>query len=318
MLGALPFFLTGLPAIYGILILRATRSFVVSSSYSAWTALAAQIVPQEMRGTYFAARNIAKQGAALLVIPVAGWLIDSLGFPIGYQLCFALAALVGVAALWTYARIPFKEGRVRESSEQEATEGQQTNNSKAFHVYCATSALWTFSMQFAAPFFSVYLVETLGAGAALVGTLAAVTSLTALPGQAVFGRLHDRNGTKWTLSLSGLLIPFLAWGWLLVTGPWGALPIHIGSGFLWAGYNLSSFNMLLAVTPPARRTRRIALYQTIVQLAAALAPSLGGLLVDRIGFLAVFALSGAGRMLSTLLMMRFVHESEPSLAADPH
>jgi MFS family permease len=150
-----------------------------------------------------------------------------------------------------------------------------------------------------------------------VGTLAAVTSFTALLGQAVFGRLHDRKGTKWTLVLSGLLIPFLAWGWLLVTGPWGALPINIGSGFLWAGYNLSSFNMLLAVTPNARRTRRIALYQTIVQLAAAVAPSLGGMMVDRTGFLAVFALSGAGRMLSTLLLVRFVRQPEPSLAAYP-
>ena len=129
MLGMLPFFLSGLPAVYGILLLRATRAFVVSASNSPWTALAAQIVPQEMRGKYFAARNIAKQGAALLVIPAAGWLIDSLGFPLGYQICFGLAALVGIAAWWTYARIPFSEGRVQSEPEQEAGEEQQGNNS---------------------------------------------------------------------------------------------------------------------------------------------------------------------------------------------
>lgn len=313
-LGALPFVLSGQPAIYGVLLLRAARSFAVSASSSAWTTLSAQIVPHGLRGKYFAARNIAKQGAALLVVPVAGWLIDRLGFPWGYQLCFALAAVIGVLAYWTYARIPFEPVEDKESTPTEKGGGQTWQDPadrRNFWRFCATSACWTFSLQFAAPFFSVYLVEELGAGAGIVGALAAVHSLTALPGQALFGRWLDRRGIKWTFRLSGLLIPFLAWAWLLVRGPWAALPINVGAGFLFAGYDLSNFNMLLAITPKVRKTRQIALYRTIVQSASALAPLLGGLLVDRIGFLPVFVISGIGRMLSVLLMTRFVREPRP-------
>jgi DHA1 family multidrug resistance protein-like MFS transporter len=145
--------------------------------------------------------------------------------------------------------------------------------------------------------------------------LAAVQNLTALPGQVLYGRWLDQRGLKWTYRVSGLLIPLLPWMWLLATGPWGILPVRIGTGFLYAGYNLANFNMLLLVTPRVHRTRHIALYRTIVQSAAAVAPLLGGLIVDRFGFAPVFVISGIGRLLSMLLLLRFVRE--PQAAPTP-
>jgi MFS family permease len=106
----------------------------------------------------------------------------------------------------------------------------------------------------------------------------------------------------------------MIWSWILVRSPLGVLPIRIAAGFLFAGYNLSNFNMLLAVTPQVHRTRHIALYRTITQSTVAVAPLLGGLIVDRFGFLPVFALSGAGRLISMLLLMRFVREPRSSQA----
>ena len=311
MFGALPFFLAGQPAVYGVLFLRAMRSFAVSASSSAWTALAGQIVPRQIRGKFFAARNIAKQSAALLIVPAAGWLIDYAGFPTGYQICFGLATCVGALAFWAYSRIPVHPtgDNPQTHKGQEGGRSWSTLSAKRnFWAYSITAAMWAFSMQLAAPFFSVYMVEELGATAGIVGTMSAVASLTALPGHVLFGRWLDRRGPKWTRKVSGLLIPFLAWGWLLVRGPWGTLPIYAGSGFLMAGYGLSHFNMLLTVTPPIRKTRHVAIHQTVVQSVAALAPLLSGLLVGRIGFLPVFVLSGCGRMLSTLLLMHFVRE----------
>lgn len=315
-LGLLPFFLTGQPAVYGIITLRAARAFTMQAANPAWTMLSGRIVPRRMRGTYFASRNIAKQAAALLVIPAAGWLIDRLGFPFGYQLCFSLAAVTGLLAFWMYARIPFeapKQARAAVEKDQKRKIWSNVSAKRNFWTFCATSVCWTFSVQLAAPFFSVYLVETLGATAGIVGTLAAVQNLTALPGQMLYGRWLDRRGIKWTYRLSGLLIPLLPWMWLLATGPWGILPVRIGTGFLYAGYNLANFNMLLLATPHVHRTRYIALYRTIVQSAAAMAPLLGGLVVDRFGFAPVFVISGVGRLISVLLLLRFVREpqSEP-------
>jgi MFS family permease len=319
-LGILPFVLTGQPAVYGVMALRGARSFAMQASSPAWTTLSGQIVPHHLRGKYFASRNIAKQISALLVVPLGGWLIDRLGFPFGYQLCFGLAAMMGVLALWAYARIPFEAPKRDQTKSESDQKGDLWPDSAARHNYwtfCGTSVLWTFSVQLAAPFFSVYLVEVLGATAGIVGTLAAIQNLTGLPGQVLYGRWLDRRGIKWTFRLSGLLIPLLPWMWLLATGPWGILPVRIGTGFLYAGYNLANFNMLLLVTPRVHRTRQIALYRTIVQSAAAVAPLLGGLVVDRFGFAPVFVISGFGRLISMLLLQRFVREPQAAPAPAP-
>jgi MFS family permease len=309
-LGLLPFVLTGQPEVYGVMALRSGRSLTVQAASSAWTALAGRAVPRRLRGKYFAARNIAKQAASLLVVPAAGWVINRLGFPLGYQLCFGLAAIVGILAFAAYARIPFEQPDPPVKATEGATEAWAPAARRNFWLFSGASFVWNFSLRFAGPFFSVYLVEEFGATAGVIGTLAAVHSLTAMPGQALFGRWLDRHGIKWTFRLSGLLIPFIAWAWLLVGGPWGALPIHAAAGFLFAGYNLSRFNMMLVTTPKARRTHQIAVYKTVVQSANALAPLLGGLAIGWIGFLPVFAISGAGRMLSTILLLSLVREPQ--------
>ena len=198
--------------------------------------------------------------------------------------------------------------KVAEESDAGEKLWENSTAQRNYWTFCATSACWTFSVQIAAPFFSVYLVQVLGATAGIVGTLAAVQNLAALPGQVLYGRLLDRRGIKRTFAFSGLLIPLMIWSWVLVRSPWGVLPIRVAAGFLFAGYNLSNFNMLLSVTPQVHRTRHIALYRTITQVSVAVAPLLGGLIVDRFGFLPVFALSGTGRLTSMLLLMRFVRE----------
>ncbi len=316
--------LAGTPpvAITLILALWTLRATTATAAGPAWAMLSGRIVPSRMRGRYFATRNSVKRVASLLAIP-AGWLIERLGFPVGYEVSFTLAAVLGLLDFWAYSRIPFSAeenhaGPVRgEEAGQEEQAKQGTNGiwespaqKRNFWVFCITSLFWTFSLQFAAPFFSVYQVQELGATASIIGVLSAATSMTALPGQILFGRWLDRRGIRWTLVVSGLLIPLLPLGWLLVRGPWGALPINLGSGFLWAGYNLASFSLLLEVTPETRQTHHIALYRTIVRVGAVAAPLLGGLLVESRGFLTVFVLSGIGRLVSALAMTRFIREPE--------
>ena len=51
-----------------------------------------------------------------------------------------------------------------------------------------------------------------------------------------------------------------------------------------------------------------------MQSAAAVAPLLGGMIVDRFGFAPVFVLSGVGRLISVLLLLRFVREPQTTPA----
>ncbi len=79
--------------------------------------------------------------------------------------------------------------------------------------------------------------------------------------------------------------------------------VNAFTGFLWAGYNLASFSLLIMLTPDHQRPRAVALYQTAVLGSAVVGPLLGGYLADSVGFKPVFVLSSAGRFLGMALFL---------------
>ena len=99
--------------------------------------------------------------------------------------------------------------------------------------------------------------------------------------------------------------PLAPLAWAVITAPWQVGIINIFSGFLWAGYNLSSFNLLLELTPDDQRPRAVALFQTAVFGSAVIGPILGGFLADALGFRYIFGFSAAGRILGMILFILF-------------
>jgi MFS family permease len=299
-------------AIALIILVDGLRAFAASLANPAWTEMAAELVPAGQRGRYFGSRNIAMGVAALVVAPIAGRLIqlanDQLGADLpGYQLVFVLAFLSGVVATLSYQRIeeparagglplPHHRGDLRRALQA----------SPLFMGFVVNAVVWNLSLQVAGPFFSIYLVQELGAGAAMVGGLAAVSSFTSLIGQRYFAALQDQRGALRVQLLTGFLIPFAPVVWAFITAPWQVIFINIATGFLWAGYNLASFNQLLELTPDEQRGRAVALYQTAVFGSAVAGPLLGGYMAAAIGFQSAFVASGVGRWVATFLLLLLV------------
>ena len=175
-----------------------------------------------------------------------------------------------------------------------------------FVVFTAVTLIWNLALQLAGPFFNVYLVQDMGASAAMVGIVTAVNSVSGLVGQRWFGRSYSRLGDMGIFRITGLVIPILPVMWAVITAPWQVGLINGLGGFMWAGYNLAQFNLLLALTPAKGRERFTAIYQTAVFLPAFFAPLIGAWLADMLGFRAVFILSGAGRLVATLLFIYLV------------
>ncbi len=298
-------------AILLIVGLNGLRALAANLGNPAWTALVADLVPERIRGRFFSSRNTAMGLAALLVAPLAGRLIalgnnqtDSPVF--GYQFAFLLAFAFGMVSTLSFGRIrepvpqaaeprPHHRGDLRRALRQ----------SPGYRGLVVSAFVWNLGLQVAAPFFNVYLVNELGATTTMVGLLAAVSSLTALVGQAIFGRALDRKDAIWVQQICGFLIPGLPLAWIFITAPWHVAVINTFGGFLWAGYNLSNFALLLSLTPQEQRARAVALYQTAVFGSAVAGPLLGGWLADNLSFAFIFGLSGAGRMAGMLLFLFF-------------
>jgi len=305
LLALLPLACSGPTAVAVAIGLAVARTASANLAVPAWTSLTADIVPLTWRGRYFASRNIAMGVVGMAVAYAVGVLITRAGDATGYPLAMGLAFAFGLASSLSFARLNDPSLQPQAETGAAAVARPRRIETK-FRRLCAIAALWNLSLGIAGPFFGVYMVEGLRASAAFVGGIGVVNGLAALPGQRLFGLLSDRWGPRKVQLLTGLLIPLVPWGWALARTTWQLLPIELFSGFIWAGYGLSSFNFLLTLMPDARRARYSAIHQIVVLAAYASGSALGGLVATHWGYTATFAISGAGRLLAALLFAALI------------
>lgn len=309
LMALLPFFVgNGAVAVPIIIALAAVRAFGVNLADPSMTSMAADLAPPFMRGRYFSLRNFLMGMATLVFTPLAGVLIQRGGAttaqPLtGFQIAFLLAFAAGMLATLAYSRI--QEPPLRLAGGDSGTEAlsawQILRSSRALMAFVVSAFVWNMALQIASPYFNVYLVTRLGGTAASVGVVAAISALSGLFGQIFFGRLTERKGSVWVYLASGFAIVFLPMAWTFYTAPWQVGVNNLFGGFLWAGFTLATFNLLLLLTPDAQRPRAAALYQTAVFTSAVIGPLIGGYLADNVSFPLIFMVSGFGRLAAMVL-----------------
>ena len=295
-------------AVVSLVALNALRAVMGNFCNPAWTSLVADLVPLDARARYFGRRNVAVIVASIVASPIAGRIVKTLsGLPacprLGFQAIFFLSFMVGTLSTASFSRIPDASVSEASAPRPEGFLVRAILADRRFAGFALSAFVWNTALQVSSPFFNVYLVSRLGASAAMVGFLTAVSSVFTLVGQLLLGPVSDRKGDAFVFVLTGLLIPLLPASWILVTDPRQVILINAASGILWAGYNLACFNILLKLTPDDRRAEATAVYQTLVTASAVFGPLAGGALADSVGYWAVFAVSGIGRLVGICLFV---------------
>ena len=308
----LPFFVRNPSAAIAVIIaINAVIALCNSFANPAWTAIVADIVPRDIRGRFFSHRSFAINLPALLVVPLAGLVIQAGSRPdrpfAGYQLVFALAIVSG--AVGTYCFFKIDDPVLPSQASQRLPFGQLGRailRAPSFISLLASTLVWNFGVQVTAPFLNVYLVKNLGASTAMVGWVAAASSLAALLAQAWLGRWVDRRGNIWVQAVLSLIIPCLPLAWMAATAAWQIVIINAIGGILWAGHALASFNLLLDLAPAEARAEAYAIFQLVIAASATIAPILGGQIADAVGFGPAFITSSALRFVGAAIFLGWV------------
>jgi len=136
---------------------------------------------------------------------------------------------------------------------------------------------------------SLYALE-LGAGAAVVGVLAALFSVFPLLLAVQAGRISDRFGVRMPLvcgsavMAAGLASPLLGSGtaWLFVC------PVLVGLGNIF--FHVSIHNLVGSLGADGERTRNFATFSLAISIAAFIGPSAAGFAIDLAGYRLAFIL----------------------------
>lgn len=299
-----PFITSGPAAVFWAIGLLSLRAAFIHLGSSCWTTFAGHIIPTDRRGRFFSARKTVMALASFVFVPLAGYMIELFPEPLGYQISFLIAFVLGVIAQSFYYRIPELSPAQPSSRKQGfAAIWKPLAGNRTFLFFTLISMLFNFTWQLGGPYFGVYQVEVLGATPAIVGLLSMASSLFRIAGQQIWGRLVDRKGARWTFSVCLLLVPLLPFIWLPLTSPWQLLFVMLPSGFLWAGHEIANFNLLIELPDKPAQAQAIASYHTLIGLANILGPLVGGQVVATLGYKWDFVLSGTGRLVAAMLFV---------------
>lgn len=309
----LPLFFSASMIVYGIIAVVVARGFLNQFCYPAWSGLVGDLVPEDIRGRYFGSRNIGVGLAALICNPVAGQVILAGGI-YGYQISFGLALLLGFIATVVFSRI--KEPKRQQFSVQHKEQTPKCTkpsvsiwHSPRFLSFTALAFLWHLSLQAAGPFFAVHQIRNLGGTVAHIGILSSIGAVASVAGHKIWGAQNDRRSASWVMAATGLFIPVVPALWAVVPNWWYLPFVEVVSSFLWAGYWLSNFNLLLELSPDDQTPHFVAVYQSVVSIASFIGPVLGGILVNMVTIKGLFWFSAAGRMVVSLLFIVLVARS---------
>ncbi|MBI5947322.1 MAG: MFS transporter [Chloroflexi bacterium] len=287
----------GLYALIGIVTLRA---FLGSFTVPAWTSLAADIIPLQLRARYFASRNFAIQLSVLTITPLAGLLLDHAGFPGNYIAALLAAFFLGMGATVAFALMPDPPRQAPAKGLPRVHPGTVLNDHR-FRAFLLATFFLYFGQMIAGPFFNVYLKNGLGATNFEVGILTTVAAFTGLFGQLFCGDWLARRGALRISRFAIVVLPTLPLMWIFITEPWMVLGINLIGGFWWAAFGLANFQLLLDLTDEEHREEYVAVFHTAIFAAQFIAPFLGGMLIDAAGYKTTFFASGAVRLISAAL-----------------
>jgi MFS family permease len=316
-LAALPFLQIGQSAVGVAIAIFAARAFLTSWSSAPWTAFVGKLVPMNIRANYFSARNFIGGLATIVGALLAGQVITALGYPIGYSAIFIISLVIGLGAMVTFARIPFREER---PSAHAAQPGRPAGSAFAdlrailnprtpFGRFLVCSCALAFAVNIGGPFIQVYQVKVLGFTAALLGVLVSLELAVSIVMGRVYGAyVISRFGDFRVMRVLRFLTALVPLAWIFVQSPVAAGLVGVIAGVIWSGHELANFNCLLEITPDARRATYIAAHTFAVSLFAAAGPALGGVLTDVIGYQPLFALSAALRVAAAILLVILVKD----------
>jgi MFS family permease len=255
-------------------------SIVSNLALTAWSSWIGCLVPEKIRGSFFGKRSTIISMFNFLTTFGAGWILGLADGTSGFTIIFFLAFVLGMVSYSYLNRIPeVKYCIVGKKKKLNVTEFvRDMRKYKNFKPFVRYMALVLFAASIASPFFTVYMLEVMGIGYTWYGIVIGMEILTKVIMLRYWGRLSDTLGDKTIMALCSVLISLYPFLFLFAMNPFHLILLGIISGIGWSGFDLTSFNYLLDVTPKDKRPSYIANYKVYVGFAMFLGPLIGGLL----------------------------------------
>ncbi|MBD2678417.1 MULTISPECIES: MFS transporter [Nostoc] len=311
-----------------------------------WLSWMAMIIPRRLRGRYFGIRNSAASLTNLICVPIAGLAVSHWygGVVQGYGVILFLSMIFGIIGLgcqyFQADMNPLSQntyvGKLPQTTEiqLDATKNESSQENQLIHTpseqvsisiwknsnflrFLLYFGLWTLAFNLSAPFFNLYMLDTLDLNVSYVTIYTSLQAGANLLMLIVWGKLADKIGNRPILLFGGILVATTPLLWLGIgvnqLDIWLWLPLlHILTGGTGAAMDLCNNNIQLGIAPIKNQSIYFAIAAAVAGASGALGTTIGSFILQFTqsgGSLALFALSTVFR-LTALIPLIFTQEPE--------
>lgn len=258
----------------------------------AWVSWMADLVPDRVRGRYFARR---RQWGIVTSMPaawIAGVVLDVFGQhgnPIASvtwaAILFGVTTIAGIMDIVMFMPVPHVPPQRAKSPGNPLLTLWRPLTDKKFVWFCLYVAVLTMAVAPMGQFSNLFLVEKLHISATQVQLMMLVAPLL---GQflivPIWGRMADRFGRKPMMAIStfGLAPVGLGWCAMNMNLPWLGYVLAVSGAMLWAAVEIANFNLVLEMSGSAdeedgaQSSNRGSGYMSINSVISAIAGVIGG------------------------------------------
>ena len=283
---------------HGAAIMAVAALVAINQGFSAvagcaWNSWMRDVIPERIYGRFFSRRNFATTGLSMVLSLSAGVLIAAWKrrFPsndaYAYSALFVVGGLFGLLGVYILARTP--EPPMTPVTEKFhpyrlLTEPFHDGNFRRLIAFLAT---WSFSVNLASPFLTVYMLRTLGLPMSRVVLFNVISQVCNLAFLNVWGRLGDRYGSQSVLQVASPLFLACLLVWSVTGQPYLGemlLPLlvllHMLMGVATGGVALATGTIAMKLSPIGRATSYLAANSVVTSISASLASLAGGACAD--------------------------------------
>lgn len=248
-------------------------------------------------------------------VAIAGYVLDVLGMPTGYQVVLVTGTLAGIASYHYSTRIVIDADAPPPPPSANTAGlpgGMHLRAQRPFLAFVTRKAVFVAGVRLVAPLMPLYYVHTLGATDAWIGIIAMAQSIALVAGYAFWRRgarrLDPRRVLFLTLGVSGAIPALLAF----TSSPEVVAGLSAVGAFFAAGSDLALFDELMRRIPRDQAVTFAGVDYALTNLAGIIAPLAAAVLV---GVLDIQLALVAGALVSLAGLGLFMRASRPASRA---
>ncbi len=273
----------------------------------------ANSVPSDKMGSYLGWRSVITSAFFLVFLNLMAKIVDLVGGQKvhGYAIVLTMAFLASIVSIFFYTKIKTPVQSVVVDKETPLGFLSFLKQAKQSHlgVFILFIAMFTFSVNIAAPYFASYLKEDRQFSMATINVIISFEFIARIVSMAFWGKIIDRSGSLKILSTVTYFIPVIPILWMFSGNVVYLCMAQVFSGTVWSAFDLCVQTFIYKATSPSQRLRYIVYYRSLSSLSVAVGGFTGLLLINRVvpifgsGIITLFLISGVLRLIVARVMI---------------